>query len=181
LAWKKACKLTTITSTFVTYTKLRGLDFYTHAMARRAALSILLAGHPETVTSFRPFSLQSDSGKPTTRISVTSSLPSESPRSAPDDLGMLGLASDDLYGRDTRSDRGRWRRHHSSGRCRGHSSIGQDMNMLLQATWSWGVRRYPCRESFDRAMGVVRRVVAPSFLYVRLRQSTCLFPSSFDL
>jgi hypothetical protein len=34
--------------------------------------------------------LQSDSGKPTTRTSVTSSLPSESPRSAPDDLGMLG-------------------------------------------------------------------------------------------
>jgi hypothetical protein len=52
----------------------------------------------------------------------------------------------------------RWRLPHSSGRSRGHSSIGQDMNMLLQATWSWGARRYPCRESFDRAMGVVRRV-----------------------
>lgn len=53
-------------------------------------------GHSETVTSSRPFSLRYAtvrSGKPTTRaIPVTSSLPSESPRSAPDELGMLGGA-----------------------------------------------------------------------------------------
>jgi hypothetical protein len=49
----------------------------------------LLEGRYVVPHIFR-YAPQSDSGKPTTRTSVTSSLPSESPRSAPDELGMLG-------------------------------------------------------------------------------------------